>query len=115
MDLDRNTNPDGLGKYALINLRKLNEQCESPETFHRWTPAIEQALETLEKEGVLEWGKPGAVDEFFVIKLRDLNAPDALLAYAQAAKTNGDPEFSGRVWDLACRSGRMSPFAQLPD
>jgi len=54
MKLDRNINPDGKGKYALINLRK----------------------------NIVEWG--GGDGQFFVIKYKDIFAAPALKAYANA-------------------------------
>lgn len=57
MKLDRNINPDGKGKYALLNLRK----------------------------NTIEWGnEPG--NQFFVIKLKDRFAAPALKAYADAVR-----------------------------
>lgn len=57
MKLDRNTNADGRGKYALINLRT----------------------------NQVQWGtEPG--DQFFVIKYKDKFAAPALMAYAEAAR-----------------------------
>lgn len=54
MRLDRNVNPDGRGKYAIINLRTSR----------------------------VEWGGPDA--QFFVIKYKDKFAAAALKAYAEA-------------------------------
>lgn len=56
MKLDRNVNPDGRGKYALINLRK----------------------------NTVEWGSDE--DQFFVIKYKDRFAAMALFAYADAVQ-----------------------------
>lgn len=36
--MDRNENPDGCGKYAIVNLRKLNHLAGHVGTFRRWTP-----------------------------------------------------------------------------
>jgi hypothetical protein len=86
MKLDRNVNKDGLGKYALINLRT----------------------------NKIEWGRAGEEDEFFVIKLKDVNAHAALRAYAKAARVF-DSEFADEIDALAERSGVRSPFAKVPD
>lgn len=59
MRLDRNINPDGRGKYALINLRT----------------------------NKVEWGGPTAEEQFFVLKLKDEFAAPALRAYAEAVRT----------------------------
>lgn len=115
MKLDRNENDDGLGKYAVINLRKLS-LCETGATFGpRWTPGIMAALKTLEDNGALEWGRTGERDEFFLIKLKDINAEAALLAYADHAHHNGDEEFAREVVDLSQRAGPNSPFCKRPD
>lgn len=55
MKLDRNINPDGKGKYALLNLRK----------------------------NTVEWGTEPE-GQFFVIKYKDFFAVPALKAYAKA-------------------------------
>lgn len=36
MKLDRDLNKDGCGKYAIINLRKLNDLCGHAGPFQRW-------------------------------------------------------------------------------
>ena len=115
MKMDRNINSDGTGKYAVINMRKLKERCGHVETFQRWTPAVEQALKTLQDEGVLEWGRIGDPDEFFLIKLKDANAEHALLAYADQAQYNGDAQWAEEVINLAERSGANNPLCKTPD
>lgn len=86
MKMDRNINPDGRGKYALLNLRT----------------------------NQVQWGLVGEEDEFFVIKLKDKYARDALLAYARAAYAD-DIDWSMEVADLAERAGAQSPFCKAPD
>ena len=114
MKLDRNINDDGLGKYAVINLRKLNELCGHAGTFHRWTPEVEHALKVLENAGALEWGCVGNPDEFFVIKLKDRSAMHALMAYSAEAYKD-DPEWAENVRQLALRSGPFHPLCKKPD
>lgn len=114
MKLDRDVNHDGLAKYALINLRKLNGASGHSGPFNRWTPEVADALRILEEAGALEWGKTGAHDEFFPIKLKDENAAYALTAYASAAARK-DPEFGAAVNELAQRAGQNSPFCKSPD
>lgn len=87
MKLDRDENPDGKGKYALLNLRK----------------------------NVIEWGEQFGPDEFFVIKLKDKYAQAALLAYAQAAREDGEHEWAREIEKMASRSGEASPFCKKPD
>lgn len=57
MKLDRNINPDGRGKYALINLRT----------------------------NQVQWGGADG-EQFFVLKYKDRFAAPALRAYAKACK-----------------------------
>ena len=112
--MDRNINDDGLGKYAVINLRRLNETSGHYSTFERWPPKIAEALKTLDDAGVLEWGRTGEPDEFFLLKLKDVNAEHALIAYADQANIT-DKEFAGEVYELAQRAGANSPFCKHPD
>jgi hypothetical protein len=86
MKMDRNINPDGRGKYAVLNLRTNR----------------------------IEWGCVGDEDEFFLIKLKDRNAKAALLAYADAIAER-DPEFAAEVRQIAQRAGPDSPFCKDPD
>lgn len=114
MKMDRNVNDDGIGKYLVVNLRKLNELAGNPSTFERWTPAVQQALDTLQAVGVLEWGRTGEPDEFFLIKLKDVNAAPALSAYAESAWVR-DSEWAEEVYELAARSGVNHPHCKAPD
>lgn len=113
MKMDRNENLDGVGKYAIINLRKLTEKCDGG-TFRRWSPEVEQALNILESVGVLEWGRTGEADEFFLIKLKDKHAQAPLFAYAASAKVE-DPEWAEEIEELARRSGPAHPLCKTPD
>lgn len=107
MKMDRNINDDGLGKYAVINLRNLKRYMNVPE--------VKEALEVLKAADALEWGCVGEPDEFFLIKLKDINAEHALVAYADQANHNGDKEFAGEVYEMARRSGRHNPHCKHPD
>lgn len=80
MKLDRNTNPDGRGKYALINLRKITEE------------DFTELLESRRDEGCfvlppacLTFGDERG-EQFFVIKYKDRFAEAALRGYAQAVR-----------------------------
>lgn len=86
MELLRNSNPNGLGKYAVINLQT----------------------------NQVEWGLPGDPNEFFVIKLKDRYAQSALLAYADAALAD-DPQYAQAVRELASRAGPSHPLCKTPD
>lgn len=114
MKMDRNKNADGTGKYALINLRKLDQVAGHTGTFQRWSPPVQEALDVLQRTGALESGAIGAPDEFFLIKLKDKNAQAALQAYAEAARVD-DPEWAAEVAALAARSGPMHPLCKSPD
>lgn len=86
MNMDRNINPNGKGKYALLNLRK----------------------------NTVEWGCVGAENEFFLIKLKDRHAKPALEAYAKSIEAT-DPQFAAEVRKLAARAGVNSPYCKEPD
>ena len=114
MKMDRNIpENDGAGKYAIINMRKLRELCPGG-TFEEFSPGVTEALRVLEQVGALEWGAPGAEDEFFVIKLKDRHADVALGAYA-ASVQRSDPEFALEVLELATRAGPANRFCKEPD
>lgn len=110
MKMDRNVNDDGMGKYAVVNLRKFNAMTEGSEQRRE----VRIALEALQSAGVLELGCVGEPDEFFLIKLKDRFAAPALLAYAEAIDGD-DSEFAGEVRDMAMRSGTHNPHCKMPD
>lgn len=105
MKLDRNSNPSGKGKYAVISLRKISSNPSTP---------AELAAAILAHPECVEFGAVGAPDEFWLIKLRDQYAEPALRAYAAAARAD-DSEYAEQVDALADRSGRYSPFCKKPD
>lgn len=85
MKLDRNTSPDGLGKYSLvINRTGAVDKGDTPES------------------------------EFFVLKLKDKYAAAALDAYAKAAAADGETEFAQDVAVLADKA-RNHPSSKKPD
>ncbi len=85
MKLDRNINPDGRGKYALIKLRELYiDHGDTPDT------------------------------EFFVIRLKDKYAEAALRAYADAAIIDGESEWGLEVGALAAKAA-AHPNKRKPD
>lgn len=87
MDLIRNKTEDGSCKYRLWDNVK-----------QKW----------------VDDDKPGDEHEFFVIMLKDVNAPSALLAYADSIDPN-DPEFAQAVRVLADRAGINHPNCKNPD
>ena len=122
MKLDHNTNPDGRGKYALINLRKLQAPlqgaCIEMPDGSRFYHIPEDAV---------EWGNTVA-DEFFVLKLKDRFAGVALRAYAAAVLAHSEDlrrhavpqageweEYAEEIDNLADRAGLNHPLCKLPD
>lgn len=117
MKLDRNINPNKMGKYAIVNLRRLDAKFgKNSDKFYepRWGEPIGNALRTLDEAGVLEWGSHPE-DEFFVMKLRDRYVKLALLAYAEEARKNFDGEYANEIEKLAERAGTNHPFRHAPD
>lgn len=108
MKLDREINPSGKGKYALINMRKIPTDPRTPQ---------ELAAAILANPECVEFGEVGSPDEFWVIKLKDKYARRALCAYAKAVDLDagGDQEYSQVVQSLANRSGRFHPLCKMPD
>jgi len=84
MKLDKNENENGRGKYALINLRT----------------------------NKIEWGD-NEEDEFFVIKLKDVNAGPALREYAKSIR-EFDEEFADEVILLA-EKAEKHPTTRQPN
>lgn len=112
MRLDRTISPNKRGKYALLNLRKLDDFVHG--TFQEVAKPIADAISVLEMAGILDWGLEGTESEFFVIRLKDKNAFAALMGYErEAAKT--DAEFAADVRAMALRSGPNHPFCKKPD
>lgn len=90
MKLDRNINPDGRGKYALLKLR--NTDLSSAE--------IRERVGKIVGGQVLQFGD-NEDTEFFVIKLKDIYAAPALIAYAKAAQEDGEEEYAQEIFALA--------------
>jgi hypothetical protein len=102
MKLERHAGDQARGKYAVVRLRDIEPK----------TPAA-KALARLTVGGHVEFGNPGDADEFFVIKLKDKYAFQALLAYANAAQDD-DPEYAADVRELANRAINH-PLRKKPD
>lgn len=115
MKLKRNVSNDGHGKYAVVNLNKVEEMCSpANDSFGRYAQEIKSALEILERRGVLSYGTEGARDEFFVVMLKDMAAQGALVGYATSI-AHVDRELADDVLELANRAGIGSPFCKAPD
>lgn len=108
MKLDRN---NGRGKYAIVNLREI-ERIGGVVLGHN--PDIAHALRILETNDLIEYGDVGAENEFFVIKLKDKYAADALARYAAVASVD-DPEYASEIATMAHRSGPGHPNCKIPD
>jgi hypothetical protein len=118
MKLDRNVNGTGHGKYGLINNRRrlsvgLTKHVSAADEAR--FKEIEAAIAILEAHQIIEWGEPRTEGEFFVIKLRDVNARAAIDAYADSADSYGAQEYARDVAALALRAGPASPFCKKPD
>lgn len=113
MKMDRNINPDGTGKYAILSMRKLL-LTDDGETFGGIDPELGEAIRVLEAAGIIEWGAVGTENEFFLVKLKDRNALPTLATYADTIEAK-DPEFAAEVREMMARSGPHSPWCKDPD
>jgi hypothetical protein len=113
MKLDRNINSNGRGKYALLKLRELDNFADPADPFQVVAKPIADAIETLEKAGIIDWGNTPAT-EFFVMRLKDKYAPWGLAGYALSA-AGDDPEYAGDIQAMAQRSGANHPNCKAPD
>lgn len=107
MKLDRNQEPNGVGKYALINMRRYRALPDDK------AAEAHDLLGKLEALGIIDTGARGSDDEFFVIKLRDRSAGAALMAYADDA-ADYDTEWATEVSALAARADHH-PSKKTPD
>lgn len=85
MKLDRDVNKDGVGKYAVVNMRKVREiegRCGALSSAPYLREDVRNALDLLEQVGVLDYGR--GEKDFFLIRLADRFAYRALHAYAMA-------------------------------
>lgn len=104
----------GICKYALVRLDKLSDS-QIDVLSRSQSPKAELATIILNNLDLLEFGLPGEQDEFFAIKLKDVNAGKALAAYADWAAISGDDDLAQDVRELSNRSGSRSPFCKKPD
>lgn len=93
MKLDRNINPDGRGKYALVNLRALHGE-GVPQEYREW-------FNNLVAVGLVTLGNETPESQFFVIKHKDAFAPNALRAYEAAARAQAHFARARKEDDLA--------------
>lgn len=98
MKLDRNTNPNKTGKYALIKLRT-----DFPRQIGTFIEVKQEAI---------DYGD-SPESEFFLIRLKDKYAAPALAAYALAAYPD-DQEYAMEVLNLA-KQAAEHPNKKQPD
>lgn len=107
MRLKRNTTDDGSCKYAAVRkdkIARLNEAARAE---------AKAALALLTCLGVLEDPKIGDAEEFFLVKLKDVNAPEALTGYARSV-WDTDRELAIDVLDAVGRA-LSHPDRKQPD
>lgn len=120
--MDRNINADGRGKYALVLMRNYPSKITDPEDAQ----SVASALMTLESYGMLDYGQVESPSEFFLIRLKDKYAGDAIRAYADAVQRDAQYEtdeaaskdkyqWALEVLKIAGRAGDMSLFCKQPD
>lgn len=107
MKLRRNQTADGSCKYAAVRNDKVERLNEAAKAEARAALALLTCL------GVLENPKKGDPEEFFLIKLKDVFAPSALIAYAGAVGPV-DHELACDVVELVGRSMKH-PNRKRPD
>lgn len=109
MKLDRNLNENGMGKYALIKLRVA---MPTPVAQNASVQGVLTPTHYEVPADAVDFGNTDDTD-FFVIRLKDKYAAEALRAYAdQAAKD--DPEYGREVFQLAVKA-LNHPNRRLPD
>jgi hypothetical protein len=101
--LTRNTDPDGVCKYALVRLDRMH-----PIHRARFVSLLRKSSSTMYVVGMdtplrVELGEKGSAEEFFVLKLKDRHSVAALLAYASSVEIV-DPGFAAEVRELANRA-----------
>ncbi len=109
MKLDRNITTPRRGKYALIKLRDTTASTEAIK--NRTFVVGQRSTDTVKLD--VDLGDTEDSD-FFVIRLKDKYAGQALRAYADAAWADGDKEYAGEIHDLA-RLAEQHPSKRKPD
>lgn len=111
MKLDRNNNPDGKGKYALVKLRNFPKQSQMTDREQ-----VFAALDTLATFGMLDYGSTPET-EFMVMRLKDKFSMRGLMGYHHAITLEEKPdmEYAQEILDMAHRAGPNNPFCKLPD
>ncbi len=123
MKLDRNTNRDGRGKYALVNMRKMVPLLDR--SFDRSVPddvrdeLAVAAFNLLVSKGIITLGNETPGDQFFVMKYKDRFTASGLRGYAKdvaevavARQDSELKEFAQQMFteaELASRLGTRIP------
>ena len=89
MQLDRNTNRGGAGKYALVNMRKLLPLIDTPDPTIKEQDVV-ACFDKLFRAGIITLGNESPGDQFFVMKYKDKFTAPALQAYAVMAHAEAD-------------------------
>jgi hypothetical protein len=105
MNLDRNKNVSGKGKYALVKLRAIGKM--------DWRSPADLAVAILANPDCVDYGFAHHDSEFFVIRLKDKHAAAALNAYADSMEAE-DKEFALCVREMAQRA-ENHPNKKKPD
>ena len=108
MRLKRNTTQSGSCKYALLRLDLMEQELGQEVNMD----AIKAKLGGLAR--FLEFGLPETEEEFFVLKLKDVNAHHTLVEYASRAMLQ-DVDYAEDIQELAQRAGPFSPWTKIPD
>ena len=95
MELDRDSNTNGKGKYALIKLREI-------EGFPQTKEKLSQSV--ADNPDCIDFGFKGDDSEFFVIRLKDKHATKALIAYLNSVLDDGDLQFANSMYDMINRA-----------
>lgn len=85
MKLDRNTNPTGRGKYALVNMRAMGQFLDLTERDAEQQDIV-NAFTLLAKHSLIHFGNEGPGEQFFCMKYKDKFTAPALRAYADAVR-----------------------------
>lgn len=115
MQLDRNMNI-GRGKYALIKLRERMYRGRNQPIIAGVTSDVAGGLGARYAMVLAEAIDYGDTmdNDFFVIRLKDKYAADALSAYAKAAMADGEIEYGKEINELAIKAIHH-PNSRKPD
>lgn len=105
------TMSDSDRKYALIKLRRLREVYSGLSSGR--TEELSRAFALLNEYGLIDYGLEPE-NEFFVIRLKDKYASDALFRYSLSARMDGESDYGRQIEDMAIRADNH-PDSKKPD